>query len=161
MSSYIIPTFVLIVIITALIEKKNIYNLFIDGIKIGLKTVYNIFPYIFAITIITGLINDTGILNNIKLFNIQGDILPLILMKPLSGGASTGLVVDIFNKYGPDSFNGLFASLIMASTETTLYVISIMSSKVKIKDMKLPIICGLIGDITAIILAVIITKIIV
>ena len=46
MSSYIIPTFVLIVIITALIEKKNIYNLFIDVIKIGLKTVYNIFPYI-------------------------------------------------------------------------------------------------------------------
>ncbi len=161
MSSYIIPVFILIIVVIALFEKKNIYSLFIEGVKTGLKTVYNIFPYIFAITIIAGLINDTGILNNIKLFNIQGDILPLMLMKPLSGGASTALVVDIFNKYGPDSFNGIFASLIMASTETTLYVISIMSSKIKIKDMKLPIICGLIGDITAIILAIIITKIII
>lgn len=161
MSSYIIPVFILIVIVIALIEKKNIYSLFIDGVIFGVKTVYSIFPYIFAITIISGLISDTGILNNIKIFNIQGDILPLMIMKPLSGGASTALVVDIFSKYGPESFNGMFASLIMASTETTLYVISIMSSKIKIKDMKLPIICGLIGDATAIILAVIITKFIV
>lgn len=161
MSSYIIPVFILIVIVIALIEKKNIYSLFIDGVINGVKTVYSIFPYIFAITIISGLISYTGILNNIKIFNIQGDILPLMIMKPLSGGASTALVVDIFSKYGPDSFNGMFASLIMASTETTLYVISIMSSKIKIKDMKLPIICGLIGDATAIILAVIITKFIV
>lgn len=161
MSSYIIPVFILIVIVIALIEKKNIYSLFIDGVINGVKTVYSIFPYIFTITIISGLISDTGILNNIKIFNIQGDILPLMIMKPLSGGASTALVVDIFSKYGPDSFNGIFASLIMASTETTLYVISIMSSKIKIKDMKLPIICGLIGDATAIILAVIITKFIV
>lgn len=161
MISYIIPILILLIIVIALFEKKNIYELFIDGVKNGVKTVYNIFPYIFAITIISGLINDTGILKNINIFNISGELLPLILMKPLSGGASTALVVDIFNKYGPDSFNGIFASLIMASTETTLYVISIMSSKIKIKDMKIPIICGLIGDITAIILAIIITKIIV
>ena len=79
-------------------------------------------------------------------------------MKPLSGGASTAIVLDIFNNYGVDSFNGIFSSIIMASTETTLYVISIMSSKIKVKNMKLPIVCGLIGDITAVILALIITK---
>lgn len=161
MVSYIVPILILLVIIIAWIEKKNIYVLFIDGIKSGVKTVYNIFPYIFAITIISGLISDTEILKKIKLFNISAELLPLILMKPLSGGASTALVVDVFNKFGPDSFNGIFASLIMASTETTLYVISIMSSRIKIKDMKLPIICGLIGDITAIIFAIIITKIII
>ncbi|MGN1012321.1 MAG: hypothetical protein ACI4ON_00610 [Clostridia bacterium] len=161
MVSYIVPILILLVIIIAWIEKKNVYVLFIDGIKSGVKTVYNIFPYIFAITIISGLISDTEILKKIKLFNISAELLPLILMKPLSGGASTALVVDVFNKFGPDSFNGIFASLIMASTETTLYVISIMSSRIKIKDMKLPIICGLIGDITAIIFAIIITKIII
>lgn len=155
MSKYIIPLFVLVVISIALIEKKDIYELFIDGIRKGLKTVLNIFPYIFAITIISGLLRDTGILN---IFNLNADLLPLIIMKPLSGGASTAIVLDIFNNYGVDSFNGIFSSIIMASTETTLYVISIMSSKIKVKNMKLPIICGLIGDITAVILALIITK---
>lgn len=155
MSRYIIPLFVLVVISIALIERKDIYELFIDGIRKGLKTVLNIFPYIFAITIISGLLRDTGILN---IFNLNADLLPLIIMKPLSGGASTAIVLDIFNNYGVDSFNGIFSSIIMASTETTLYVISIMSSKIKVKNMKLPIICGLIGDITAVILALIITK---
>lgn len=155
MSKYIIPLFVLVVISIALIERKDIYELFIDGIRKGLKAVLNIFPYIFAITIISGLLRDTGILN---IFNLNADLLPLIIMKPLSGGASTAIVLDIFNNYGVDSFNGIFSSIIMASTETTLYVISIMSSKIKVKNMKLPIICGLIGDITAVILALIITK---
>ena len=155
MSKYIIPLFVLVVISIALIERKDIYELFIDGIRKGLKTVLNIFPYIFAITIISGLLRDTGILN---IFNLNADLLPLIIMKPLSGGASTAIVLDIFNNYGVDSFNGIFSSIIMASTETTLYVISIMSSKIKVNNIKLPIICGLIGDITAVILALIITK---
>lgn len=161
MINYIVPILILLIIIVALYEKRDVYMLFIEGVKSGVKTVYNIFPYIFAITIISGLVNDTGILKNITIFGMSGDLIPLILMKPLSGGASTALVVGIFEKFGADSFNGIFASLIMASTETTFYVISIMSSKIKIKDMRLPIICGLIGDIVAVILAVIITKIII
>ncbi len=155
MSSYIIPVFILLVIFIGIIERKDIYELFIEGVIKGLKTVYSIFPYIFAITIISGLLRDTGILN---MFSF-GEILPLIIMKPLSGGASTAIVLDIFKNNGVDSFFGLFSSIIMASTETTLYVISIMSSKIKIKNMKIPIICGLIGDFTAIILGLIITKI--
>lgn len=157
MSSYIIPVFILLVILIGIFEKKDIYELFIDGVIKGLKTVYSIFPYIFAITIISGLLRDTGILN----ISSIGEILPLIIMKPLSGGASTAIVLDIFKNNGVDSFFGLFSSIVMASTETTLYVISIMSSKIKIKNMKIPIICGLIGDATAIILGLIITKILI
>ncbi len=161
MTNYIIPIFILLVLIIGIIEKKNIYNLFIEGAKEGLKTVYNIFPYIFAITIISGLLNSTKILKTVNVFGIDGELLPLILMKPLSGGASTSIVVDIFKNMGPDSFYGMVASILMASTETTLYVISIISSKVKIKDMKIVIICGLIGDLTAVIVASIISKMII
>lgn len=161
MSNFIIPIFLLIVLLVGLFEKKNIYSLFIDGAKEGIKTVYNIFPYIFAISIISGLLNDTKILDNISIFGISGKLLPLILMKPLSGGASTSIVVDIFKNFGPDTFLGVIASILMASTETTLYVISILSSKVKIKDLKIVIVCGLIGDIAAIISTILITKFII
>ena len=154
MSNFIVPIFILLIILVGIIEKKNVYSLFIDGVKEGLKTVYNIFPYIFAITIIAGLLKDTKILENVKLFGLDANILPLVIMKPLSGGASTSMVVDIFKNIGPDSFTGLVASILMASTETTLYVISILGSKIKIKDLKIVVICGLIGDVVAVISAI-------
>ncbi len=158
MSDFIVPIFILIVILVGIFEKKNIYSLFIDGAREGVKTVYNIFPYIFAITIISGLLNDTKILENISIFGITGKLIPLILMKPLSGGASTSIVIDIFNNVGPDAFMGMVASILMASTETTLYVISILSSKIKAKNLKIVIISGLIGDIAAIITTIFIAN---
>ena len=158
MSNFIVPIFILLIILVGIIEKKNVYSLFIDGVKEGLKTVYNIFPYIFAITIIAGLLKDTKILENVKLFGLDANILPLVIMKPLSGGASTSMVVDIFKNIGPDSFTGLVASILMASTETTLYVISILGSKIKIKDLKIVVICGLIGDVVAVISAILIAS---
>lgn len=158
MSNFIVPIFILLIILVGIIEKKNVYSLFIDGVKEGLKTIYNIFPYIFAITIISGLLKDTKILENVKLFGLDANILPLVIMKPLSGGASTSMVVDIFKNIGPDSFTGLVASILMASTETTLYVISILGSKIKIKDLKIVVICGLIGDIVAVISAILIAS---
>ena len=157
MSNFIVPIFILLIILVGIIEKKNVYSLFIDGVKEGLKTVYNIFPYIFAITIISGLLKDTKILENVKLFGLDANILPLVIMKPLSGGASTSMVVDIFKNIGPDTFTGLVASILMASTETTLYVISILGSKIKIKDLKIVVICGLMGDIAAVISAILIS----
>lgn len=158
MSNFIVPIFILLIILVGIIEKKNVYSLFIDGVKEGLKTVYNIFPYIFAITIIAGLLKDTKILENVKLFGLDANILPLVIMKPLSGGASTSMVLDIFKNIGPDSFTGLVASILMASTETTLYVISILGSKIKIRDLKIVVICGLIGDIVAVISAILIAS---
>lgn len=158
MSNFIVPLFILLIIIIGIIEKKNVYSLFIEGAKEGVKTAYNIFPYIFAITIIAGLLKDTGILENISIFGLEGKILPLIIMKPLSGGASTSMVIDIFKNIGPDTFTGLVASILMASTETTLYVISVLASKVKIKDMKIVVISGLIGDLAAVIATIIIAS---
>ena len=157
MASYIVPVFILLVVVVGIVEKKDVYSLFIDGVKDGVKTVYTIFPYIFAVTIISHLITDTKILENVSALGTQ--ILPLILMKPLSGGASTAMVVEIFKNYGTDSFLGLFSSIIMASTDTTLYIVCLMSGKTKIKSMKLPIICGLIGDSVAVTVALIISKI--
>ncbi|MBQ8379838.1 MAG: hypothetical protein IJX34_03385 [Clostridia bacterium] len=158
MSNFIVPIFILLIILVGIIEKKNVYSLFIEGVKEGIKVVFNIFPYIFAITIISGLLKDTKILENVKLFGLDANILPLVIMKPLSGGASTSMVVDIFKNIGPDSFTGLVASILMASTETTLYVISILGSKIKIKDLKIVVICGLIGDISAVISAILIAS---
>ena len=158
MINYCIPILILTIILIGIIEKKNVYELFIAGAKEGLKTVYTIFPYIFAIMIISGLLNDTGILKHVSIFGFNGRLIPLILMKPLSGGASTSIILDIFKNDGPDSFIGMVASILMAATETTLYVISILASKINVKDTRIVIISGLIGDLATVILTLIIVN---
>lgn len=157
MTSIIIPLFIILILITGIFERKNVYELFIQGVKDGIKLSYNIFPYIFAITILSGLLSNLAE-NNEKFDDEFGKIISLCIVKPLSGGASTEIVVDTFKKYGPDSRVGIIASLLMASTETTLYVISIVSSKIKVKKMSIVIICGLMADLMSMILAIIFSK---
>ncbi|MNI77724.1 Spore maturation protein B [compost metagenome] len=89
---------------------------------------------------------------------VPKDIIPLMILRPLSGGASTSLVMDIFKVSGPDSVSGKIASVIMGGTETTLYTITILLGAVKIKKMRGVLVAGLTSDLIAIATAVIIVK---
>ena len=158
-----LPLMIVFIILVAIREKKDVYSLFIQGATEGLKVVYNIFPYILGITVAVGLLNDTGTINAILTpfskiltkFGIPNDIVPLIMLRPLSGGASMSMVIDVFKTSGPDSLSGNIASIIMGSTETTLYTLTILYSAVKIKKMRGTLIAGLIADIVAIISSII------
>ena len=121
----IVPLMILFIIVIAAKEKKDIFKLFIEGALDGLKVVYNIFPYILAITISIGLLKSTGALDVILYpfkhllvkFVIPEDIIPLCIMRPLSGGASMSVVMEIFKTSGADSISGKMASVIMGATE--------------------------------------------
>lgn len=162
----IVPLFILIIIASGLKEKKDLLKLFTDGVCEGLNTVLKIFPHILAITIAITLIRDTGalefIISPIKpillKFNIPEGIIPLVVFRPLSGGASTSVVMDIFKKFGPDSVEGKIASIIMGGTETTFYVITLLFGVVKIKKLRGTLIAALIADATVIITAIILVN---
>lgn len=159
----IVPLMILFIIVIAAKEKKDIFKLFIEGTLDGLKVVYNIFPYILAITIAIGLLKSTGALDVILYpfkpilvkFGIPEDIIPLCIMRPLSGGASMSVVMEIFKTSGVDSISGKMASVIMGATETTLYTITILFGAVKIKRIRGVLIAGLIADFIAILTAII------
>lgn len=159
----IVPLMILFIIVIAAKEKKDIFKLFIEGALDGLKVVYNIFPYILAITISIGLLKSTGALDVILYpfkpllvkFGIPEDIIPLCIMRPLSGGASMSVVMEIFKTSGVDSISGKMASVIMGATETTLYTITILFGAVKIKRIRGVLIAGLIADFIAILTAII------
>lgn len=163
----IVPLFILIIIFMGLKEKQDIFKLFVEGCLEGLKTVYKIFPFILAITIAIGLLKSTGALNLLLIplkpiltkFGIPDDIVPLCLMRPLSGGASMSVVMDIFKNSGPDSISGKIASIIMGATETTLYTITILFGAVGLKKIRGVLIAGLIADTVAIITAIILVNI--
>ena len=163
----IIPMFILVVITIGLKEKKDIFKLFTEGALDGAKIVYKIFPFILAITIAIGLLNSTGSLDIIlkpiipvlRKFNIPSDVVPLFIVRPLSGGASMSFVIDILKTYGPDSISGKIATIIMGATETTLYTITILFGTTKMKKIRGVLIAGLIADIVEIISTVMLVNI--
>lgn len=160
--SMIIPLFILMILIVATKEKMDVLTLFTDGVIEGLKTIFKIFPYILAITIAITLMQDTGLLgvlikpfkSLLKELNIPESIIPLALFRPLSGGASMSVVMDVFKRYGPDSVEGKMASIIMGGTETTFYVTTVLFGAVKIKKVRGTIIAAIIADLVAIITAI-------
>lgn len=166
-ASSIIPIMIFVIIIVALKEKKDVYTLFIEGAIDGLKIVYKIFPYILGITIAIGLLKDTNALNIIlspvipilNKIGVPMDIIPLMAFRPLSGAASTSLVMEIFKNSGPDSTSGKMASVIMGGTETTIYTITILFAAAKTKNLRGTLIAGLLADSAAIITAIFLVNI--
>ena len=140
-SSSIIPLVIFGIVGYGMYEKKRVYDIFIDGAKDGINIVFNIFPTLVGIFIAVGALRSSGILDLIikiiepitSFFNFPSQIMPLAILRPISGSASMGIATDIIKNYGVDSKIGIIASCIMGSTETTLYTIAVYTSCVKIK----------------------------
>ena len=161
------PLVILLIILFGFKEKKNVFYLFLVGAKKGLEITITIFPTLIGLFFAIGLLNNSGIINFItkliepilSFFNFPKEILPLALLRPISGSASLALATDIIKNNGVDSNIGLIASVIMGSTETTLYTIAVYCSSIKIKNTRKIIIPALLADLTGIIVSIIICNI--
>lgn len=161
-----IPIMIFVILLIGIKEKKDVFKLFIEGALDGLKIVYTIFPYILAITVAIGIFKSTGAIDIVfkpispilEALGIPRDIVPLAVLRPLSGGASMSLVMEIFKENGPDSVSGKIASIIMGGTETTLYTVTILFGAAKVKKLRGTLVAGLIADAVAIIAAITIVR---
>ncbi len=166
-SDLIIPLMFVTIIIYGYSKKIAIYDTFIDGAKDGLKTVLNIFPTIVGLMVAVGILRASGALD------ILGDFLspltsrlgyptaavPLTLMRLVSSSASTGLLIDIFKNYGPDSFIGRFVSIMMSSTETVFYTMSVYFLSVKITKTRYTLPGALIANFAGVLTALFLTRV--
>ncbi|MBR3673050.1 MAG: spore maturation protein [Clostridia bacterium] len=161
------PAIILIIIFYGFLEKNKIYDIFLDGAKDGIKIVYNIFPTLIGLFVAVGALRNSGILDFIinlispiiNYLNIPKEIMPLAILRPISGSAAMAIATDIMNNYGVDSKIGYIASVIMGSTETTLYTIAVYTSCVKIKNTRGILIAALIGDIVGMLVSVVVCNI--
>ena len=155
LSSSAIPIIIAIIIIYGLLEKNKVYDTFLEGAKEGMEIVVKLFPTLIGIFIAVGALRSSGILDFLiefispitNTFHIPSEIMPLALIRPISGSASTAVATDIMTKFGVDSNIGLIASTIMGSTETTFYTIAIYTSCVGIKKIRFVLAAALIGDL--------------
>lgn len=157
-ANYAVLIFLFLVIIIGLKEKKDIFDLFINGVEDGAKVVFKLFPTLLGLMVAVAMLGESEILNTIsnifspifKSIGINPNLTPLILLRPISGSTTTAIATELMKKFGPDGEIGLIASTIMGSTETTIFVAAMYGASVKIKNVKEVIIIGIIGDIIGI-----------
>jgi len=161
------PAIIFVIIFSALSEKKKIFDLFLKGAKEGIEITIKIFPTLVGLFLVIGMLKNSGtidiiskILNPILVkFNIPSEILPLVILRPISGSGSIAIATEIMKVHGTDTLIGLIASVIMGATETTIYTIAVYTSSVKIKNTRFVLWASLIADIVGMATAVVICRI--
>lgn len=164
-SVYCVPMIILTIIVSGFCGRVKIYDAFMDGAKEGLVTTFKIFPALVGLIVSVGMLRASGTLGIItdilkpitSLFQMPSEVIPLALMRPLSGSGAIAVLTDIFETYGPDSFIGRCASVMMGSTETTFYTIAVYYGSVGINKVRHTIKSALIADFTGMVLAVVFT----
>lgn len=158
----IIPFIILFMLTYGYIKRVPVYDAFIEGAKEGMSITLRIFPYIVAMLLAVGMLRASGGLSFVgfvlkpitKFLNIPEDILPLIIMKPLSGSGALGVLADILKRVGPDSLTGIIACTIMSSTETIFYTITVYFGSIGVKNIRHTLLAAVLADITCIIVAI-------
>ena len=163
-STIIIPFVIVFAIGYGIMEKKNVYDIFIVGAKKGSKIVIKLFPTLLAIFLAINLLRSSGIVDFVidlispilKVLNIPEEIMPLAILRPISGSASMGIATNIMQENGVDSKKGLIASTIMGTTETTFYTIALYTSSIGVKKIRFTLISSLIANIVGVTTAILI-----
>lgn len=166
-SSIAMTLVIFIIVFSGLTEKKKTFDIFLKGAKEGIEIVIRIFPTLVGLFLAIVMLKNSGtidfiikILNPIlSTFQVPSEILPLAILRPISGSGSIAIATEIMKSFGVDSNIGLIASVIMGSTETTIYTIAVYSSSVKIKDTRFVLWAALAADAVGMVASVVICRI--
>lgn len=165
-SSWAIPLILVAIPLWAAYKKVSIYDTFIDGAKEGFQVGVRIIPYLVAILVAIGMFRASGAIDMIanalspilKFAHIPADVIPLALIRPLSGSGALGIMTEIANTHGGDSYISKLSAVMVGSSETTFYVIAVYFGAVGIKHVRHALLAGLIADAAGMIGAMVICR---
>jgi spore maturation protein B len=162
-SSWAIPALILLIIVWAAVKRVPMYESFVTGAKEGFGIAVMIIPYLVAMLFVVKVFMASGVFEDIKLglilalqsiglgaFTESLDLLPLAFTKPLTGSGARAVMVDMFEQHGPDSFLGMTASIMMGSTETTFYVLTVYYGAIQVKKIRHTLAACLLTDVVAV-----------
>lgn len=160
-SQWALPVIIVALLLYAATKKVKVYEHFVSGAMDGLRTTVYIAPYLIAMFVALGILRSSGLLDTVlaglgpitERVGIPRDVLPLALLRPLSGTGALGVMVELLEQHGPDSFVGRLASTMQGSTETTLYVLTVYAGAANIKRTRHVLFTGLTADATAFVAA--------
>lgn len=165
LSDFMIPLVIFYIVGFGFLMKRNIYEDFVEGAASGLKTVVKIMPTLIGLMTGVGILRASGFLdrlgsllgNLLDRLGFPGELVPLAIVKMFSSSAATGLLLDIYKEFGTDSRSGLIASLLLSSTETIFYTMSVYFIAAKVTKTRYTLtgalLATLAGTIASVILA--------
>jgi spore maturation protein B len=163
-SLWFIPVLIAFILIYGTYKKVPTYESFVEGGKEGIKMAVSIMPFLVGMMVAIAVFRASGALDvmvnwirpALELVGIPAEIVPLALIRPISGTAALGITSDLIAVHGPDSFIGTLAATLQGSTDTTFYVLTVYFGAVGIKKMGDALKVGLLADAVAIITAIIV-----
>lgn len=163
-SLWILPAILLIILTVGLVKKVPLYEAFTEGAKDGFSVAVNIIPYLVAILVSISMLRASGAIDMcgsllsgvLTKISVPVDVLPLMIVRSLSGSAALGVFSDIANNFGPDAYATKLAAVIVGSSETTFYVLAVYFGAVKIAKVRYALLTGLIADAIGIMVAIVV-----
>jgi spore maturation protein B len=166
LSSAAIPLIIFSIVVVAAIRKVKVYEEFVEGAKDGFTTAVRIIPYLVAMLVAIGMFRASGAMDILTkvispvtdALGFPSELMPLAIIRNLSGSGSLGLMTDIMKTHGPDSFLGRLSGAMMGSHETTFYVLAVYFGSVGVKRVRHAALAGIFSDVVALIMSVILVK---
>ena len=161
MIDYLLPLLMLAVSAAALAKKRDVYSLLTDGARDGLRTIVSITPALIILLTAIRMLRASGALDALSallspLFSRLGlppELAPLLLIRPISGSAALAVGAELIAAHGADSFIGRCAAVVLGSTETTFYTISVYFGAAGIRKTRYTVPAALIADLTGFLVA--------
>lgn len=158
LSSAILPFSIFYLIGFGILNKRPVFDDFLQGAKEGMKTTAELFPTLAGLMVSVRILRASGFLDFLgevmqrpaALLHLPAELVPISLLRLVSNSAATGLMLDIFKEHGPDSSLGIMASLLLSSTETLFYCLSIYFGSIGIKKIRYTMTGAVLATITGI-----------
>lgn len=162
-SKYAIPFVIGYIVLYGLLKKIPVYEIFIDGVSEGFKMVFDLAPTLIGLLVAVGIFRSSGCLLILcalltpltDILSIPAEILPVAIIRMFSSSAATGMTLDIYKNFGPDSIIGNTVSIMMSSTETIFYTMSVYFLSVGITKTRWTLAGALLSSITGLIISII------
>ena len=159
---FVMPAFACVIVVFGLIKRVPVFDIFLKGAKEGMQILYSIAPTIIGLVFAVDLLRSSGAIDAICNFiepiadylGFPKEIVPMVLLRPVSGSGSTALLTSLYEQCGPDSFAGRVASVLAGSSETTFYAIAMYFGCIKVKKIRHTLFAAIIADITAAVMSV-------
>lgn len=161
MTAYVIPGILAAVLVYGLVKGTDVFQVFLEGAREGLKTSVGILPALIALMVCVGMFRASGGLELLlhllspvtDAVGMPESVLPLALLRPLSGSGALAVFEDLLRQYGADSTTGRIASVLMGSTETTFYTLAVYYGAVQVRRTRHTLIGSLSSDLTGFLLS--------
>jgi spore maturation protein B len=162
LSVFVVPAILIVFPLYGLFKRVPVYEKFVDGAKEGFGLAVRIIPYLVAILFAIGMFRASGAMDALvaalhpvlAFVGIPAEVLPMMIVRPLTGSGSAALVLDMVKQYGEDSIFVKMAAVMYGSSETTFYVVAVYFGAVNIRRTRHALAAGLTADLTAMVLAI-------